>query len=92
MILAYIEFLDHYSDGDEWTDLDELKSPAFEPVVCRSVGWVLAENKKMLKLITTIDGDPETAGRGFGIFCIVKADIVRRVDLVIPKPIEEPPK
>lgn len=92
MILTYLEFYDHFSEGDDWTDVDELKTEALEPLVCRSVGWVVSENKRMVRLVANFDGPPETAGRGFGIFCILKADIIRRVELAIPKPPEEPPK
>lgn len=86
MILTYIEFYDHYTDGDEWTELEHLADASdLEPMVCRSVGWLVAENRQMVKLIANIDGSPMTAARGFGSFNILKRDILRRVSLPLPK-------
>ncbi len=91
MILTYLEFFDHFTDGDDWEDLADIKAEAPEPLVCRSVGWVAAENKRMIKLVANLDCDPEADGRGFGVFCVLKADVIRRVELPIPKQ-EEAPK
>ncbi len=85
MHLEYVEFLDHYSGSEEWTSMEEASNPHFEPMKCRSVGWVVAENKKMIRLLANLDDDPDTAEHGFGIFNVLKSDIVRRVRLTIPE-------
>lgn len=84
MELVYIEWRDHFSDGDDWVELDEENGPeSMAHLVCRSVGWVLAEDETTVRLIANLSDDPETAERGFGIFNIMKGAIVKRKRLRI---------
>ncbi len=83
MKLQYIEFLDHFSDGDQWTALGEYAEKKYEPLVCRSVGWVVREDKHQITLLANLDGSPWTTEdrNGFGAFVILKPCVVRRVTM-----------
>ena len=76
--LEYIEWFDHVSLGDEWEDIDKAAAEKLAPLVCRSVGWVVAEDARAVKLVANLDGEPDTADHGFGMFVILKAAIKRR--------------
>lgn len=77
--LVLIVWADHWDDGTEWKDLDDEAKAGAEPLPCHSVGWVLSENAKMVKLIQNLDGYPDEANHGFGVMNILKAAILRRV-------------
>lgn len=88
MELCLIQWRDHYSGGDDWANLDKEASEPLVPMICQSVGWVVAEDARMVKLVANMDGKPDEADNGFGFFLILKSDIVRRtrIDVTEAKP------
>lgn len=84
MRLEYVIWRDHWSSGDDWVDIDEEVDTPLAPLLCQSVGWVLSEDRKMLKLVSNLDGEPDVADHGFGVTLILKDAIVSRVPLAVP--------
>ena len=84
MRLVWIEFADHYAGSNDWADLDKEAGEPLVPMLCQSVGWVVAEDDRTVKLVANLDGKPDEADNGFGFFSILKSDIVRRVRLHVP--------
>lgn len=71
--LTLIEWTDSSSMvGGTWNDLEEIGKQS-TPLVCKSVGWVAAENKDCVTLVAHISG-----GHGGGDLCIPKSSIVKR--------------
>lgn len=83
MKLELIHWADHYSpNGDsEWADIDETAKAEIEPMICQSVGWVITEDDKHIRLLANLNGSTEEASQGFGAFIILKAAIVKRKKL-----------
>lgn len=78
MRLELVTWLDHYDGGSDWTSLEEAAAEEMSPLVCQSVGWVLAEDRRILRLVSNLDGKPGEAEHGFGVMNILKSDIVSR--------------
>lgn len=76
--LELVTWLDHWDGGSDWVPLDQEAAEKLEPLRCRSVGWVLAEDARMVRLVANLDGEPSAAEHGFGIMNILKSDIVSR--------------
>lgn len=57
--------------GATWNAVEDIKKS--HPIICKSVGWVAAENKHCVTLVAHISGDE--AG---GDLCIPKKSIVKR--------------
>ena len=55
MKLVLIEWVDSHS-GRGWQEIEQLKS-ASELLYCRSVGWVVSENKNTIVLVPHISGE-----------------------------------
>lgn len=79
--LELIRWQDHHTESEDWTPVDAAKSPDFGPLICESVGWVLAENAECVRLAANRDGDSRSAENVFGTFVILKSAIVTRVPL-----------
>lgn len=62
--LVLIEWLDSHS-GRGWQPLDEIQHET-EPAHCRSVGWLVAQNKKSAVLVPHISGEKNGDLRLFG--------------------------
>lgn len=77
MKLVLVEWLDSHS-GRGWQDFDRLERVA-EPLYCRSVGWVIRENKNCKVLVPHIAGEKngETTLQGCGDLTIPTASIVK---------------
>jgi hypothetical protein len=75
-----VEWLDSAQPLPAWRFLDDL--PPLEAVRCFSVGWLVAENKRVKVLVPNI-GDVESGGsaQGSGFIRIPVASIVRQVRL-----------
>lgn len=82
MKLEIIKYYDHCTEfGDEWKDATETCLERLEPLTCVSVGWIIAENEKCLRLVPHFNGDPGEASECFGSYCILKAAIAERTVL-----------
>lgn len=80
MRLLYVEWVDHYSQGDgEWAAVAKLKADPVTSLVCRSVGWLVRDDGKYIRLVANLDGKP--AENGFGVMNILKRAVRRRVEL-----------
>lgn len=77
MRLVLVEWLDSHA-GRGWQDLDRLERAA-EPLYCRSVGWVIRENKDCKVLVPHISGEKNgnTVLQGCGDLTIPTASIVK---------------
>lgn len=67
-----IKWLDHYSDS-AWKTPKELKTWATKKNICTSIGWVTFEDKNVIVLSSSFDGD-ESYGENM---CILKRNIIR---------------
>ena len=77
MKLVLVEWLDSHS-GRGWQDFDRLQQAA-EPLYCRSVGWIVKENKKCKVLVPHLAGEKngEINLQGCGDLTIPTAAIVK---------------
>jgi hypothetical protein len=74
--LLYVEWADHWSGKDSaWYFIEDLE---LEPLICRSVGWLVAETKDVLVLSATLDPNGKT-GQRMNILksCIKKRRIIK---------------
>jgi hypothetical protein len=62
MKIVRVDWLDAMSDDNTWQELDELTKQTLKPVT--SVGWILAENKENIILISSFDEDAQMGGGG----------------------------
>jgi hypothetical protein len=78
----YIEWEDPASEHAGWFDLTEEELSKLHPAVCRSVGWILKENKKYIILVPhLIDKD----NLGSGDTSIPKSLISKKVEIKLEK-------
>ena len=77
MKLVLVEWLDSHS-GRGWQDFEQLERAA-KPLYCRSVGWVIRENKDCTVLVPHIAGEKngEAVLQGCGDLTIPTASIVK---------------
>ena len=57
--------------GSTWNAVDEVRKS--RPIVCKSVGWLAAEDRNCVVLVAHISGDDVG-----GDLCIPKSSIVKR--------------
>lgn len=70
--LLYVEWDDHWGGfGGGWERVDEGHT---EPVKCRSVGWIVYEDRRGIKLASTYNN----AGRFTGVSYLLKACITKK--------------
>lgn len=77
MKLVLIEWLDSHA-GRGWQDTERIKQAA-EPLYCRSVGWLIADNKDCKVLVPHLAGERhgEAALQGCGDLTIPTTAVVR---------------
>ena len=83
MRLVMIEWLDSMGVGGEWQCPDCLKDP--EPVVCRSVGWIVRETEDYIVVAShhhAGDCNEEASEQVCGTMAITKATVRRITDLI----------
>lgn len=68
-----IKWMDHHSDTS-WKDKKEIKEWATTPIVCTTIGEITYEDKDVVVLSASFDGDNEYAEN----MCILKINIVDR--------------
>lgn len=69
--LVVIDWVDSCSNGGVWHSADEVRSS--EPSACRSVGWVVREDRRALVLASHLSPHQMS-----GDMCIPKKAITRR--------------
>lgn len=67
-----IRWRDHFSDSS-WKSEKELSSWATKPTICTSKGWVTYEDKNVIVLSASFDGE-ESYGENI---CILKNNIMK---------------
>lgn len=73
--LVYIEWLDHVGYGSGWKDF--AKEVDNKPVLIQCVGWIIAEDAKVVSIASTVDTQNNGSG-GKDISSILKNCIVKR--------------
>ena len=72
--LVLVKWLDHTGDSG-WFDNKSLEK--IEPVTATTIGWIVSEDKKTLKLADTLLNDDEFGG----VTAIIKKTIIDRWDI-----------
>ena len=67
-----IKWRDHKSDGI-WMDKHEIAKWAIKPIICTTVGEVTYEDKNVIVLSSTFDGEDDYGDN----MCILKKNIVK---------------
>ncbi len=65
MKLVLVEWFDSHSVGDGWKPLDELGTQC-GPVLCRSVGWLVAEEDGHRMIVPHISAMDDEDTRSYG--------------------------
>ena len=73
MKMVRVDWLDAMSDDNTWQELDELDKQTLKPVTC--VGWILAENKDNIILVSSFDEDAQMGGGG----CTIPKSCVKKI-------------
>lgn len=81
--LAYVEWVDCFGCSSVWVDLDEINR---EPVICKSVGWILLDNDDVLVIVPHFTQENHSGARfqGCGDMTIPKSAIRNVSVLTIP--------
>ncbi len=81
MKLVLVEWLDSHA-GRGWLDIEHIEQAA-EPLLCRSVGWLLVENDECAVLVAHLSGQRghEEPFQGRGDLTIPKQAIVKMTPL-----------
>ena len=80
MKMVRVDWLDAMSDDNTWQELDELAKQTLKPVTC--VGWILAEYKDNIILVSSFDEDAQMGGGGCTIpkACVKKITHLREMN------------
>ena len=73
MKMVRVDWLDAMSDDNTWQELGDLAKQTLRPVTC--VGWILAEDKDNIILISSFDEDAQMGGGG----CTIPKTCVKRI-------------
>tara|TARA_R100000963_G_C4600921_1_gene74651 strand:+ start:238 stop:561 length:324 start_codon:yes stop_codon:yes gene_type:complete len=73
MKMVRVDWLDAMSDDNTWQELDELAKQSLKPVTC--VGWILAEYKDNIILVSSFDEDAQMGGGG----CTIPKACVKKI-------------
>ena len=73
MKMVRVDWLDAMSDDNTWQELDELAKQTLKPVTC--VGWILAEYKDNIILVSSFDEDAQMGGGG----CTIPKACVKKI-------------
>ena len=73
--LLMIDYRDHSGDA-VWIELKDLKEP---PILCRTIGFKIAENETSIHLMSTITNDQGQGGNNEILkSCIVSEKVIRK--------------
>lgn len=81
MRLVYVEWLDSFGCSSSWQKLD---IESCEPMVCKSVGWLLHDGPTCKVIVPHVSG---VTNEGCGDMTIPTVAVVRMTDLDVPTPI-----
>jgi hypothetical protein len=88
MRLVLIEWLDSHRNPNSWASLDEFPDP--QPLICRSVGWLLHDTPECKVVVPHFAGEQGAAPeQGCGDMTIPTRAVLRVVDLQAPA--QDPP-
>ena len=73
MKMVRVDWLDAMSDDNTWQELGELSKQTLKPVTC--VGWILAEDKENIILVSSFDEDAQMGGGG----CTIAKDSIKKI-------------
>ena len=80
MKMVRVDWVDAMSDDNTWQELGELAKQTLKPVTC--VGWILAEYKDNIILVSSFDEDAQMGGGGCTIpkACVKKITHLREMN------------
>lgn len=70
-----------------WQHLDEL---SLQDPRCRSVGWIVEEDRQQLLLVPHLTLPDDDGQEGYGVMAIPKASIIDRRELLSKPPAKQP--
>ena len=73
MKMVRVDWLDAMSDDNTWQELSELAKQTLKPVTC--VGWILAEYKDNIILVSSFDEDAQMGGGG----CTIPKTAIKKI-------------
>ena len=73
MKMVRVDWLDAMSDDNTWQELGELSKQTLKPVTC--VGWILAEDKENIILVSSFDEDAQMGGGG----CTIAKNSIKKI-------------
>ena len=73
MKMVRVNWLDAMSDDNTWQELGELAKQTLKPVTC--VGWILAEDKDNIILVSSFDEDAQMGGGG----CTIPKSCIKKI-------------
>ena len=73
MKMVRVDWLDAMSDDNTWQELDELSKQTLKPFTCD--GWILAEDKDNIILVSSFDEDAQMGGGG----CTIPKSCVKKI-------------
>lgn len=73
--LLLVQWEDH-SEDPRWQTVTEVSG--HEPIICTTIGWLVSENRKTIKLCNSIIEADDTVG---GTSMILKKNIVSREEI-----------
>lgn len=82
MRLVMVEWVDSFGCSTEWAELDGEASP--EPMVCRSVGWLLHDGDTCKVIVPHVADVSDAKQQGCGDMTIPAECIRKMVDLAEP--------
>ena len=92
MKLVYIEWHDAHGVEPNWEWMEELLEKVDYICITKSVGWLIKENSKQVVVLPHyIAASKDMRAQGCGEMTIPKVNILRLVELVVPKPHRTPP-
>ena len=73
MKMVRVDWLDAMSDDNTWQELEDLAKQTLRPVTC--VGWILAEDKDNIILVSSFDEDAQMGGGG----CTIAKNSIKKI-------------
>ena len=73
MKMVRVDWVDAMSDDNTWQELGELAKQTLKPVTC--VGWILAEYKDNIILVSSFDEDAQMGGGG----CTIPKTAIKKI-------------
>ena len=71
--MVRVDWVDAMSDDNTWQELGQLAKQTLKPVTC--VGWILAEYKDNIILVSSFDEDAQMGGGG----CTIPKTAIKKI-------------